>query len=192
MNIRLLNPIQMLCKYFCHRRTRHIGPLLRQATVSKIATRMLRVGQIHIRDDIHNPPVSLFRQTLILAAVPRLHMEDGNMQPLCPDHGQAGVCVSQYQHRIRHQLRHYLVTCRNDIPHRLAEIRSDCIQIQLRILQPQIPEEHTVQVIIIVLPGMDQDGVKILPALLDHAGKPYNLRPRPHDDHQLDLSIFLP
>jgi hypothetical protein len=48
--------------------------------------------------------------------------------------------------------------------------------------KPVCPER-----IVVVLPRVDKDNVKILPASLDGFGKPYDFRPRADNDHQFDF-----
>lgn len=41
---------------------------------------MLGVGQVHVGDDVDDAAVGLLGQALVLAAVARLHVEDGDVQ----------------------------------------------------------------------------------------------------------------
>ena len=192
MHVRRLDLLQVVMQHLCHWTPRHIGALLRQPAVRQIPARVLRICQIHVRNDINDPPVGFFRQALILAPVPGLHVENRNMQPLCPNHGQAAVRVSQHQHRVRLQFNHQLIAFGDDIPHRLAQIIAHRVHIDFRIFQFQIMEEYAVQGIVIVLPCMGQDGIKILPAFLDYCCQPDDLRPGSHDNQQLQFPVFLP
>ena len=67
---------------------------------------------------------------------------------------------------LRLQRHHRLVARRNDIAHGLAQIGAHGIQIQFRVDQPQVPKEDTVEVIIVVLAGVNHYRIKVLPALL--------------------------
>ena len=135
MNIRCLNLFQIVVQYLSHRRTCHISSLLRQTTVSQITTRMLGVSHIHIRNNIYNTTVCLLRKALILATVSGFHMKNWNMQSLCTNYGQAGIGITKNQYCIRLNLSHQFVTLCNDISTGFTKIRSNCIQINLRILQ---------------------------------------------------------
>ena len=55
----------------------------------------------------------------------------------------------------------------------------------LRIIQFQVMEEDAVEVIVIILAGMRQNGIKILAALLDDRRQTDDLRTGTHDDQQL-------
>jgi len=55
---------------------------------------MLGIGQVHVADHVHDAAVGLLGQALVLAAVARLHVEDGDMQALGRDGGEAAVRVA--------------------------------------------------------------------------------------------------
>ena len=54
-----------------------------------------------------------------------------------------------------------LVALRDDVAHRLAQIRADGVHIDLGVGQLQVVEEHAVQVVVVVLAGVGQDNIKI-------------------------------
>ena len=182
---------QIVMEHLCHGRTGHIGPLLGQTAVRQVAPRVLGVGQIHVGDDVHDPAVCLLGQALILAAVARFHVEDGDMQPLCADDGQAGVGIAQHQHGVRLDFHHELIGLCDDVAHRLAQIGTHGVQVDLRVSQLEIPEEHTVQVVVVILSRMGQNGVEIFPALGDHRRQPDDLRPGADNDQKLQFSVVL-
>ena len=153
---------------------------------------MLGIGKVDVGDDVHDAAVGLLRQALILAAVAGFHVEDRDVQPLGADHGQAAVRVAENEHGVGLELNHRLVGGRDDVAHRLAEVGTDGVQIQLRRVQTEVAEEDAVERIIVVLAGVDQQRVEILPALFDDGGKADDLRARAHDNHQLDLTVILP
>ena len=59
-----------------------IYTLLGQATLLEKLSRVLRVSEIYIEDNILPPTVCLLRQTLVLVAVSRFHVENRNMEAL--------------------------------------------------------------------------------------------------------------
>ncbi len=59
---------------------------------------------------IHNLAVYLFRDPLIEAAIPCLVMKYGYLSPLCGNHRESTVCVSQNKQRIRLHRRKNLIT----------------------------------------------------------------------------------
>ena len=72
-------------QHFRHRRSGYIDALFRQTAFMQILSRMLRIRQVDIGNDIDDPAVCFFRQTFVFAAVPGFHMENGNMQTLGGD-----------------------------------------------------------------------------------------------------------
>lgn len=46
---------------------------------------MLGIRHVHVRNNVHDPAVGLLWQALVLAPVSRLHVEDGNVEPLGTD-----------------------------------------------------------------------------------------------------------
>ena len=191
VDIRRLDLLQILMQYLRHRRTSDVGALFGQARIRQIAAGMLGVGHIHIGDDIHNAAVGLLRQALILAAVAGFHVEDGNVQPLGPDDAQAAVGVAQYQNGVRLDGHHQLIALGDNIAHGFAQVRAHGIHVDLRACQLQIMEEHAVQVVVVVLPGMRQNHIEIFARLVDDGSQANNLRAGTHDDQQLQLAVIL-
>ena len=146
---------------------------------------MFGIGQIHVGDDVHNPAVGLLRQALVLAAVSRLHVENGNVQPLGCNGGQAGIGVPQNQHGVRLNGRHQLVGAVDDVAHGGAQIVPHCVHIHIRVGKSQVPEENPVQVIIVILPRVGENAVKIFAALVDDRRQTDDLRAGAYDDEQL-------
>ena len=182
---------QVLVEHFCHGTAGDVHPLLGQAALVEVLPSVLAVGQVHVGDDIHNAAVGLLRQALVLAAVARLHVEDGDMQPLGADDAEAGVGVPQHQDGVGFQLCHQVVAFGDDVAHGLAQGVPHCVQVDIRVVQLQVVEEHAVEVVIIILAGVGQEGVEILPALGDDRGQADNLRPGAHDDEQLQFAVVL-
>ena len=172
-----------------HRGPRHIGPLLRHTRGVEVSPRMLRVAHVHIRDDVHDPAVGLLREALVEASVPRLHVEDGDVEPLRAYHAQAGISVAEHQHGVRPRLHHQLVARVDDVAHRRAEVIAHCVKVYVGILQLQVPEEHPVEVVVVVLARVRQKAVEVLPALVDDGREPDDLRARAHSDQQLQPAV---
>ena len=101
MDIAGFDFLQVIMQDFRHRGAGDKSALLGQAAVCQIAAGVLGVGQVDVGDNVHDAPVGLLGKALVLAAVSRLHMENRNVETLCPDDGEAGIGISQYQHRIR-------------------------------------------------------------------------------------------
>ena len=176
---------QVVVEHFGHGAAGDVGALLGQAVLRQVTTGVLRVAQVHVGDNIHDAAVGLLRKALVLAAVAGFHVEDGNVQPLSADDAEAGIGVPQHQDGIGLQFHHQVVAFGDDVPHGLAQGIPNRVQVDVRVGQFQVVEEHTVEVIVVVLAGVSQQGIEILPALGDHRGQADNLRPGTHDDQQL-------
>ena len=167
-----------------------VGALLGEAGVGQVAAGVLAVGHVHVGDDVHDAAVGLLGQALVLAAVAGLHVEDGDVQPLGPDDAEAAVGVAQHQHGIGLGGDHQLVALGNDVAHGLAQVVAHSFHVDVGIGQLEVLEEHPIEVVVVVLPGMRQQTVKVRAALVNHRRQPYNLWPRAHDDQELQLPIF--
>ena len=185
MDVGALDIGQVLVQHLRHGGAGDIGPLLGKAGVRQIPAGMLGVGHVHIGDDVHDPAVGLLRQALVLAAVARLHVEDGNVQPLGPDDGQAAVGIPQHQHRIGLGGHHEFVGLGNDIAHGFSQVRAYGVEVDLRVVQAQVVEEDTVQIVVVVLPGVGQDHVKIPAGLVDDRRQTDDFGPGTHNDQEL-------
>lgn len=186
-----LDFLQVLVEHFGHGAAGDVGALLGQAVLRQVPPGVFGVAQVHIGDDVHDAAIGLLGQALVLAAVAGLHMEDGDVQPLSADDAEAGVGVPQHQHGIGLQFHHQVVAFGDDVPHGLAQGVPHRVQVDVRVGQFQVVEEHTVEVVIVVLAGVGQEGVKILPALGDHRGQADDLRPGAHDDEKLQFAVVL-
>ena len=182
---------KILMQNLGHGRASHVGALFGQARIRQIAAGVLGIGHVHIGDDVHDASVRLLRQALVLAAVAGFHMEDRNVQTLCADDTQAAVGVTQDQHSVRLDSDHQLVALRDDIAHGLTQVCTHGVHINFRISQLQIMEEHAVQVVVIVLPGVGQNHVKIFPGFVDNSRQADQLRASAHDDQQFQLTVIL-
>ena len=103
MNIAGLDISEVVVENFRHGGSCDIGALLRQAAVGEVSSCVLRVGHVHVGDDIDDTAVGLLGQALILAAVSGLHVKQRNVQPLRRNGGQAGVSIAQHQIALRLQ-----------------------------------------------------------------------------------------
>ena len=191
VDVRGLDLSEILMQHFRHRRAGHVGALLREPAVRQVAAGVLRIRHVYVGDDVHDAAVGLLRQTLILAAVARLHVEDRDVQPLRAYHAQAAVGIAQHQHGIGLNSDHQLVALVDDIAHRLTEVRTHSIHIDIRIGKLQVLEEHAVEIVVIVLACMGQQAVEVLPAFVDDRRQPDDFRPRAYDDQKLQFPVIL-
>ena len=172
-----------------HGAARHIGALFGRALGVQIAACMLRVAQVHVADVVHDAAVGLLGQALVLAAVARLHVEDGDMQALGRDGGQAAVGVAQDQQRVGLDLGHQFVARGDDVAHGLAQVGAHGVQVDVRVGKLQIAEEDAVERVVVVLPGVSQQAVEVAAALLDDLGQADDLGAGTHDDQELKTAV---
>lgn len=177
-----LDLIQICAQDLGHGRARDVGALGRAAGVLEVAARVLGVGQVDVGDHVDDTAVGLLGQALVLAAVAGLHVEDGDVEPLGRDGGQAAVGVAQDEEGIRPRLHHQLIGGRDDVAHGLAEVRAHGVQVDVGVVQRQVAEEDAVERIVVVLPGMRQQAVEVAAALLDDLGQADDLGAGAHDD----------
>ena len=184
-----LDLVQVGAQDLCHGRAGDVGALRRAAGVLEVASGVLGVCQVDIGDDVHDAAVGLLGQALVLAAVAGLHMEDGDVQALGRDGGQAAVGVAKDQERVGPHLDHQLVGGRDDVADGLAQVRANGVQVDVRIVQRQVAEEDAVERVVVVLAGVRQQAVEVAAALLDDLGKANDLGARAHDDQELQAAV---
>ena len=180
---------QVLVEHFGHGAAGDVGALLGQTVLRQVTAGVLRVAQVHVGDNVHDAAIGLLRQALVLTAVAGLHVENGDVQPLGADDAEAGVGVPQHQHGVGFQVNHQVVAFGDDVAHGLAQGVPHRVQVDVRVIQLQVVEEHAVEVVVVVLAGVGQDGIEILPALGDHRRQADDLRPGTHDDEKFQFAV---
>ena len=184
-HVRRVDLLQVRAQYLRHGRARHVGALRRAAGGGEIAPSVLRVSEVHVRDHVHDAAVGLLRQTLVLAAVARLHVEDGDVQALRGNRREARVRVSQHEQGVRLDLRHELVGGVDDVADGRAQVLPHRVHVDVRVVERQVAEEDAVQRVVVVLPGVREQAVEVAATLLDDLREADNLRSRAHDDEKL-------
>lgn len=184
-----LDLLQVGAQDLGHGRSRDVGALRGAAGVLEVAAGVLRVGQVDVGDDVDDASVGLLGQALVLAAVTGLHVEDGDVQALGRDGGQAAVGVAQDEQGVGLHLDHELVRGRDDVAHGLAQVGAHGVQVDVRVVQRQVAEEDAVQGVVVVLPGVRQQAVEVAAALLDDLGQADDLGARAHDDQELQAAV---
>ena len=186
-----LDLVQVGAQDLRHGRARDVGALRRAAGVLEVAAGVLGVGQVDVGDHVDDAAVGLLGQALVLAAVARLHVEDGDVQALGRDGGQAAVGVSQDQQRVGLRLHHELVGGGDDVAHGLAQVGAHGVEVDVRVVQRQVTEEDAVERVVVVLPGVRQQAVEVAAALLDDLGQADDLGAGAHDDQKLQAAVVL-
>lgn len=176
---------EVVVEDFRHGGSRDIGALLGQAAVSEVTTGVLRVGHVHVGDDIDDTAVGLLGQALVLAAVAGLHVEDRDMKTLCSDNTEAAVGVAKNQYAVGLGLGKELVRAVDDVAAGSAKVVTNSIHIDLGLCELQILEEDTVEVVIVILACVGENHVEVLAALVDDGGETDDLGARADNDDQL-------
>ena len=189
-NITRLDLIKVRAQDLRHGRARDVGALRGAAGVLEVAAGVLGVGQVDVGDHVDDAAVGLLGQALVLAAVARLHVEDGDVQALGRDGGQAAVGVAEDEEGVRLRLHHELVGGGDDVAHRLAEVGAHGVQVDVRVVKRQVAEEDAVERVVVVLPGVRQKAVEVAAALLDDLGQAYDLGACAHDDQELQSAVI--
>ena len=190
-DVRGLDLVKVGAQDLRHGRSGDVGALRGAAGVLQVAAGVLGVGQVDVGDHVDDAAVGLLGQALVLAAVAGLHVEDGDVQALGRDGRQAAVGVAQDQEGVGLHLDHQLVRGRDDVAHRLAQVRANGVQVDVGVVQRQVAEEDAVERIVVVLPGVRQQAVEVAAALLDDLGQADDLGAGPHDNQQLQAAVVL-
>src|ERR1044072_4077890 len=120
-DLRLLNPRAIVGKHFKNRTASLDHPFRRQSLTQQIVPRVVTVGQVDVADMVNDPPIELFRNSLIETAVPCLHVEYRNLQTFRDNRSQATVRSPQEQQRIRSFQNHNFVGPSKNIAQRLTQ-----------------------------------------------------------------------
>ena len=162
-----------------------IGALLGQAAVGEVSSCVLRVGHVHVGNDIDDTAVGLLGQALVLAAVAGLHVENGDMESLCSDNAEAAVGVAKDQYAVGLGLGEELVRAVDDVAAGSAKVVTDSIHIDLGLGEFQVLEEYAVEVVIVILACVGENNIKVLAALVDDGGETDDLGARADNDNEL-------
>ena len=176
---------EVVVEDFRHGGSCDIGALLGQSAVGEVSSCVLRVGHIHVGDDIDDTAVGLLGQALVLAAVAGLHVENGNVKSLGSDNAEAAVGVAKDQYAIGLGLGEEFIGAVDDVAAGSAKVVTDSIHIDLGLVELQILEENTVEVVIVILARVGENHVEVLAALVDDGGETDDLGARADNDNEL-------
>ena len=191
VDIRGLDFCEVLMKDFRHRGACDVCALPRQSALRQVPPRMLAVGHVHIGNDVDYPAVRLLRKALVLAAVTCLHVEDGDVQAFRAYHAQAAVGVPEDKDCVRLRGDKEFVAAVDDVPAGGAEIIPYRIHIDLGIVEFEIPEEDSVQVVVIVLSRMGQNHIEVPAAFVDDGCQTDDFRACADYDYKLESAVVL-
>src|SRR5208337_152230 len=105
---------------------------------------------------VDDTAVHFFRHTVVVAAIPGLHVINGNPHPLGQDAAQAAVCVTENQKRVGSFLGQHLVKGRQDLANLLAECLPHGAEVIIRRTDTQVLEKNVTQVGVEVLARVHQ------------------------------------
>ena len=183
---------EVLVEYLGHGRTGDVCTLTGKSAFCQVSSCMLGVGEIDIRDDVHDAAVRLLRQAFVFAAVAGLHVENRNVKAFCADDTQAAVGVAKDEHGVRFGCGEKLVAAVDDVAAGRAEVISDRIHVDLRLGELQVTEKDAVEVVVVVLSRVGQNHIEIFAAFGDDGCEPDDLRAGSDDDAEFDFAVILP
>ena len=183
---------EVLVEYLGHGRTGDVCTLTGKSAFCQISSCMLGVGEIDVRDDVHDAAVRLLRQAFVFAAVAGLHVENRNVKAFCADDTQAAVGVTKDEYGVRFGCGEKLVAAVDDVAAGRAEVISDRIHVDLRLGELQVAEEDAVEVVVVVLSRVGQNHIEIFAAFGDDGREPDDLRAGADDDAEFDFAVILP
>ena len=172
-----------------HRRSGLDDLVRRQSLAQQVFAGNRGVAEVDVRDMVHDLAVGLLGDALVEAAVAGLHVEDRDMALLRGDGAEAAVCVPEDEERIRLHLLQNGIDRLEDLSGRHGGVPSRGVQEAIRLLEPEVLEEHLVELVVVVLPRVHQDMVdrRTRVQLLQHTRETDDLRTRPHDCHDFKL-----
>ena len=176
---------EVVMEDFRHGGSCDIGAFLGQAAVSEVSSCVLRVGHVHVRDDIDDTTVGLLGQALVLAAVAGLHVKNGDMESLGSDDAEAAVGIAKDQYAVGLGLGKELVGAVDDVAASSTKVITDGIHIDLGLGELQVLEEYAVEVVVVVLACVGENHVEVLAALVDDGSETDDLGARADNDDQL-------
>ena len=97
------------------------------------------------------------------------------MESFGSDDRQTAVRVAQYQYGIGTGLYHQFVGTVDDVAHRSSQVIAYGVKIDVRIIELEVAEKNTVEVVVVILSGVCQERVEIAAALIDDGGQPDDL-----------------
>ena len=184
VNVAGLDIGEVVVENFRHGGSCDIGALLGQTAVGEVSSCVLRIGHIHVGDDIDDTAVGLLGQALVLATVAGLHVKNGDMESLGSDNAEAAVGIAKDQYAVGLGLGEELVGAVDDVAAGSAKVVTDGIHIDLGLCELQVLEEDTIEVVIVVLASVGENDIKILTALVDDGGETDDLGARADNDDQ--------
>ena len=179
-----LNLWEYLTKDFCHRGANNVGVFWFDTWLEDVATSVLWIAHVDIGGDINDSADYLLRKVLVLTTVTCLHVEDRYLEALCGNNGEAWVGIAKDDDGIRLNLYHEVVSLGDDIAHGLANVLADYSEVVVGFAKAEVFEEDFIEVVIVVLAGVNQNVIKIFICFLYDGWHFDYLWAGAHDSHQ--------
>src|ERR1700730_823143 len=149
----------------------------------QIFPRDRRVGQVDVRSMVDDATVDLLRDALIETPVSRFHMEDWNLPSFGWKDGEAGIGVSQDEHRVGLLGYEHLVNFDDYTTDGFCGVSTRRAKKVVGLSYFEVLEEDLVQFVVVILARMDQHMVRVFVEPTNHAGQADDLRPGPDHGH---------
>src|SRR5262249_21647178 len=155
----------------------------RQTLGEEVFTRNRRISQIDVGHMVDDPAVDLFGHPLIEAAVTRLHVENRHLAALRSDGGETAIRIAEHQECVESVLGEKSINFDDNLSDRLGGAVARRRQKHIGRSDFEVAEKDVVEVLVIVLAGMDEAMVAIFIELRNDPRQANDLRPRPDDRH---------
>ena len=188
MDVGGFNLGEVLVQDFGHGGAGDVGAFLGEAAVGEVPACVFAVGHVDIGDDA---AVGLFGEAFVLAAVAGFHVEDGDVEALGADDAEAAVGVAEDQDGVGFDFDHQFVALVDDVAHRGAQVFTDGVEVDVGVFELQVFEEHAVEAVVVVLAGVGEEAVEVLPAFVDDGGEADDLGAGADDDQEFKLAVIL-
>ena len=189
VNVASLDCRQILVQDFSHGAAGYVCAFLGESAVGQVAAGVFGVGHVYVADDVDDAAVGLFGQAFVLAAVAGFHVEDRNVQALRGNGREAAVGIAENEQCIGLAGDHQLVAAVDNVTDGSAEVVAHGIHVDFGILEAQVLEEHSVQIVVVVLAGVRQKAVEVLAALVDDCREADDFRAGAHDDQEFEFAV---
>jgi hypothetical protein len=142
---------------FKHRAAGLDDAIGRQTLSQQILASDGTVDKVYVCRVIHDASIDFLWDSLIEATISRFHVKYRYSPPFGGNYGHATIGVAKYQHRIRFDIGQHPVDGPDHVADGLRRSRPGALQKVVGLSQPQIIEEDLVQLVVVVLPRMDQN-----------------------------------
>ncbi len=89
------------------------------------------------------------------------------METLGTDDGKAGIGIAQNKYGIGLHFHHQLIALCDDIAHGFAQVCTHGFHVDVGVGEFEVAEEDPIEVVVVVLTGVGQQGVEVLAAFID-------------------------